>query len=131
MWITRYDTARPLNAVRACSSVAHPAQSHLLCTLISGELAPYWEQNTAARRAYEAVESAYPTQPVAIDHMAFRTFGLEALGIASAASVFEDLGYEARGELTFPAKKLFARWFAPPEVSLEPWPNVGAPLKTN
>lgn len=38
----------------------------------------------------------------------------EGFGISSIARLFTAFGYEERGELTFPAKKLRALWFAPP-----------------
>ena len=40
--------------------------------------------------------------------------------------LFTDFGYEARGELSFPAKSLRAVWFAPPPVPADqqPLPRV-------
>lgn len=39
---------------------------------------------------------------------------VDGFGINSLAQVFCDLGYSQRDELTFPAKKLKAYWYAPP-----------------
>ncbi|KAI7840585.1 hypothetical protein COHA_005736 [Chlorella ohadii] len=52
------------------------------------------------------------------DHFAFRTFGVEGLGIASAAQLFTDFGYTRRDAFEFPAKKLRAYWYAPPDPEL-------------
>ena len=51
---------------------------------------------------------------VHIDHMAFRSFGVEGLGIDAVSRFWLDLGYTRRDDLTFPAKKLRACWLAPP-----------------
>lgn len=40
---------------------------------------------------------------------------VDGCGIDSIAQVFLDLGYKTRDELRFPAKKLRALWFSPPE----------------
>lgn len=65
-----------------------------------------------------------------LDHIAFRTFGVDGMGIASVANLFESLGYvEAAGErlgdgpLHFPEKKVTARWYRPPPAS-PPLPRV-------
>jgi hypothetical protein len=52
---------------------------------------------------------------VHIDHMAFRSFGLDGLGIDAASRVWLDLGYTRRDDFTFPMKKLRACWLAPPK----------------
>lgn len=49
------------------------------------------------------------------DHIAFRTMGVPHLGIASLEKIFLHLGYERRDPYTFPAKKLDAFWYSPPE----------------
>ncbi|MCA9735540.1 MAG: DUF1338 domain-containing protein [Deferribacteres bacterium] len=48
------------------------------------------------------------------DHIAFRTMGVENLGIASLEKIFLHLGYEKRDFYRFPVKKLNAYWYAPP-----------------
>ena len=48
------------------------------------------------------------------DHIAFRTMGVENLGIASLEKIFLHLGYKKRDFYLFPAKKLTAYWYAPP-----------------
>lgn len=49
------------------------------------------------------------------DHLAFRTLGAPHLGIAALERVFLALGYSRRERLEFPAKKLTALWYSPPE----------------
>lgn len=44
---------------------------------------------------------------------------MDGNGIDAMAQVFLDLGYKARDELRFPAKKLRALWFSPPEHLLD------------
>ena len=49
------------------------------------------------------------------DHIAFRTMGVEKLGIQSLEKVFLHYGYQKREHLFFKEKKLDAYWYAPPE----------------
>ncbi|ADI15744.1 DUF1338 domain-containing protein [Truepera radiovictrix] len=49
------------------------------------------------------------------DHIAFRTMGVPHLGIASLEKVFLHYGYRRRDAYDFPAKKLDAYWYSPPE----------------
>ncbi len=49
------------------------------------------------------------------DHVAFRTMGVEHLGIASFEKIFLALGYRKKDYFHFEGKKLDAFWFAPPE----------------
>jgi hypothetical protein len=49
------------------------------------------------------------------DHIAFRTMGVPQLGIQSLEKIFLHLGYQKRDYYDFPAKKLNAYWYAPPE----------------
>lgn len=48
------------------------------------------------------------------DHIAFRTMGVEKLGIQSLEKVFLHYGYQKREHLFFKEKKLDAYWYAPP-----------------
>jgi hypothetical protein len=52
------------------------------------------------------------------DHIAFRSLGVPHLGIASLEKIFLHLGYVRRDPYFFPAKKLNAYWYAPPEPHL-------------
>lgn len=49
------------------------------------------------------------------DHIAFRTLGVEHLGIQSLEKIFLHYGYQKRDYYFFPEKKLNAYWYAPPE----------------
>ncbi|MFW5973575.1 MAG: DUF1338 domain-containing protein [Bacteroidota bacterium] len=49
------------------------------------------------------------------DHIAFRTMGVPQLGIASLERIFLHYGYKRRDRYDFPAKKLNAHWYSPPE----------------
>lgn len=44
---------------------------------------------------------------------------VDGCGIDAISQVFLDLGYKVRDELRFPAKKLRALWYAPPEHLLD------------
>ncbi|RAW00982.1 DUF1338 domain-containing protein [Pseudochryseolinea flava] len=55
------------------------------------------------------------------DHIAFRTMGVEHLGIKSLEKVFLHLGYTKRDYYFFPEKKLNAYWYAPPS---ETFPRI-------
>jgi Domain of unknown function (DUF1338) len=48
------------------------------------------------------------------DHIAFRTLGVQHLGIQSFEKIFLHLGYHKMEPYFFPAKKLDAYWYAPP-----------------
>jgi hypothetical protein len=48
------------------------------------------------------------------DHIAFRTLGVEHLGIQSLEKIFLYYGYEKRDPYYFSEKKLDAFWYAPP-----------------
>ena len=54
--------------------------------------------------------------PTAIenDHIAFRTMGVEHLGIASLEKIFLHHGYTAQNVYHFEQKKVRAKWYAPP-----------------
>ena len=49
------------------------------------------------------------------DHIAFRTMGVENLGIRSLEKIFLHYGYQRKERLYFKEKKLNAHWYAPPE----------------
>lgn len=52
------------------------------------------------------------------DHIAFRTMGVPQLGIQSFEKIFLHYGYTKREPYKFPAKKLDAFWYAPPDPAL-------------
>jgi hypothetical protein len=107
----------PVDAARA---------EHLLRTLLPGFLGPYFARTPAAGAALAALRAALPAAAPALrsdslgyDHIAYRTFDLPGLGVASLEALFLALGYtKAPGELAFEAKHLRARWYAPPAPGL-------------
>ncbi|MCH1429507.1 MAG: DUF1338 family protein [Chlamydiales bacterium] len=51
------------------------------------------------------------------DHIAFRTLGLDKLGIQSLEKIFLHYGYVKEDPYSFEQKKLNAYWYSPPEES--------------
>ncbi|KAL2635250.1 hypothetical protein R1flu_006729 [Riccia fluitans] len=90
------------------------AEVPLMRKLLAGFVKPYFEKNPTAVTALELIHKE-DAGPICYDHFAFRTFGVDGCGIDSIAQIFIDLGYKTRDELRFPAKKLRALWFSPPE----------------
>ncbi|KFK43022.1 hypothetical protein AALP_AA1G068800 [Arabis alpina] len=74
----------------------------------------YLNRNPTPKSVLELVRSVDGNEQLCYDHLAFRTFGIGGYGIDSLASFFLDYGYTPMDELRFPAKKLRALWFAPP-----------------
>ncbi|XP_023645015.1 uncharacterized protein LOC17896649 [Capsella rubella] len=88
----------------------------------------YLNRNPTPKSVLELVRSVDGHQ-LCYDHLAFRTFGIRGYGIDSLASFFLDYGYTPMDELKFPAKKLRALWFSPPDVSAIPGGSgVNGPL---
>lgn len=52
------------------------------------------------------------------DHIAFRTLGVEHLGIGSLEKIFLHYGYKKMDAYYFPEKKLDAYWYSPPDNHL-------------
>ncbi|KAL0385706.1 UNVERIFIED_CONTAM: hypothetical protein Sradi_2964900 [Sesamum radiatum] len=75
----------------------------------------YLNRNPTAKAILELVRSV-DNDRICYDHFAFRTFGVNGHGIDSMAKLFLDFGYVQREELRFPAKKLKAFWFSPPNI---------------
>ncbi|KZV58770.1 hypothetical protein F511_13899, partial [Dorcoceras hygrometricum] len=75
----------------------------------------YLSKNPTAKAILELVRSVEDDR-ICYDHLAFRTFGVDKHGIDSMAKFFLDYGYVQREELRFPAKKLKAFWFSPPDI---------------
>ncbi|XP_038713898.1 uncharacterized protein LOC120007620 isoform X2 [Tripterygium wilfordii] len=97
------------------------AESFFRSVLASMETV-YINRNPTAKAVLELVRSADDGDEVCYDHIAFRTFGVKGHGIGSIASFFLDYGYTPQDELFFPAKKLKALWFSPPNI---PQPSGG------
>ncbi|KAE8792998.1 hypothetical protein D1007_32379 [Hordeum vulgare] len=84
-----------------------------LRSVLSNMQKVYLSRNPTAEKILDLVHS-YDGDNICFDHFAFRTFGVDGYGINSLAEFFTDFGYESREELRFPAKKLRALWFSPP-----------------
>ncbi|MEX0777323.1 MAG: DUF1338 domain-containing protein [Phycisphaeraceae bacterium] len=69
----------------------------------------YTAINPQAGRIHELLASRGET--IVSDHIALRTFDDPRVSVAALSRSFVAGGYEARGEYTFPEKKLFARHF--------------------
>ncbi|GAC1549457.1 MAG: DUF1338 domain-containing protein [Vulcanimicrobiaceae bacterium] len=72
----------------------------------------------ALRRTLLAAGALEPPGDFANDHVAFRTFGVPGLGIASLDRALRASGYERRDDFRFDAKHLDATWYAPPATYL-------------
>jgi len=90
----------------------------LLRSILSAMVKPYLTKNPTAVAALDLIRK-HDGGPLCYDHFAFRTFGVDGCGIDAMSQVFLDLGYTVRDELRFPAKKLRALWFSPPDHLLD------------
>lgn len=85
---------------------------------------PYKERVTDVQKISNAMVSEgmiTDESEIVNDHIAFRTLGVPNLGIASFEKIFLHYGYKKRDFYHFPAKKLDAYWYAPPE---ERYPRI-------
>jgi len=90
-------------------------------TILSGLMTRYKERvpdvhNIISKMVDHNIISA-PDQ-ISNDHIAFRTMGVEQLGIKSLEKVFLQNGYTKRDYYNFEDKKLNAYWYAPPKLNL-------------
>ena len=76
------------------------------------ERVPDVERIISALIGHQIIQSA---EDISNDHVAFRTIGVEHLGIASLEKISLAYGYTKRDKYRFDAKKLDAYWYAPPE----------------
>jgi len=96
-------------------------QLNTIETFLSGLMTRYKErvpdvQNIISKMVAHNIISA-PDQ-ISNDHIAFRTMGVEQLGIKSLEKVFLQNGYTKRDYYNFEDKKLNAFWYAPPTLNL-------------
>jgi hypothetical protein len=105
--------ARNPRAKRAVDALLRPGTSE---TEIPGM--PQKKKETKDVRATRTRDGADEAEAdetfVGWDHLAFRSFDRVDGGLRAVARVFEKHGYTCEGSLTFEAKKVDARWFAPP-----------------
>lgn len=92
---------------------------------LSNILDQYWDKSpTSARVVDQLYKQGFGLDQLHHDHLAFRTFGVQGLGIECIGHNLRQFGYTRQEDLTFPAKKLQATWFAPPQHLYEHWPRV-------
>ncbi|XP_058105246.1 uncharacterized protein LOC131248803 isoform X2 [Magnolia sinica] len=121
-------TSRNLSFTPSSSSVSYtdgssdsssPSQSQsaesFFRSILSSMEVVYLSRNPTAKAILDLVRLS-DGDHVCYDHLAFRTFGVDGHGIDSIAKIFLDFGYTPRDELRFPAKKLKALWFTPPDT---------------
>ncbi len=82
-----------------------------------------WEQYRVANPQAGQIHQLLQDRGEAIvnDHVAFRTFNHPNVNVAKLGTIFEKLGYEAKGQYTFEAKKLNAVHY---EHASGDWPLV-------
>jgi len=76
----------------------------------------YTRLNPQAQRIHALL--AVRGDGVVNDHISLRTFDHPKLGIDTSARIFESFGYTAANEYDFPAKRVRARHYEPPEPDL-------------
>jgi hypothetical protein len=95
-----------------------PSRGEVLDGVLGGLMRRYQERVPDVEAIIQAmVQDGLIATPGDIenDHIAFRTMGVPQLGVASLEKIFLHLGYERRDPYHFPAKKLDAFWYSPPE----------------
>ena len=100
-------------------------QSHPLATdanpldvILGGLMRRYKERVPDVQASIDAMvaEGVVPSgDAIENDHIAFRTMGVEHLGVASLEKIFLHCGYQRRDPFHFPGKKLAAWWYSPPQ----------------
>ncbi len=75
------------------------------------ERVPDVKKITSAMVAHNIIKSL---DDIENDHVAFRTLGIDHLGIQSFEKMFLKLGYSKKDYFNFEGKKLNAYWYAPP-----------------
>lgn len=90
---------------------------HGLDFVLAGLLARYEDRVPDVQRIVSAMideKIITSRSDIENDHIAFRTFGVRNLGIASLEKIFLHYGYERRDRYEFAVKKLRAYWYSPP-----------------
>ncbi|NBA85084.1 DUF1338 family protein [Emticicia sp. CRIBPO] len=93
-------------------------KTEALKIVMDGLMRRYTERVPDVKKITSAmVEAGFINSPEDIenDHVAFRTMGVEHLGIQSFEKIFSYYGYEKRDYFHFEGKKLNAYWYAPPQ----------------
>lgn len=91
--------------------------SEPLAYVLEGLMRRYRERVPAVGNILERMvqEQIVPSEDaIENDHIAFRTMGVEHLGLSSLEKIFVHYGYERREPYHFAGKKLDAFWYSPP-----------------
>jgi hypothetical protein len=94
-----------------------PNEENGLESVLTGLMRRYSERVPDVQAAVEAMINEGLISSVADienDHIAFRTMGVNHLGIRSLEKIFLHYGYQKRDHYFFTEKKLDAFWYAPP-----------------
>jgi hypothetical protein len=95
----------------------HFSGKSTLDVILNGLFRTYFERVPDVKKITNAMISkgwVSAQEDIINDHVAFRTLGLENLGIASFEKIFLEHGYQKKDFYSFEAKKLNAYWYAPP-----------------
>lgn len=95
------------------------ANSEAFERLLAAMWDDYTSMNPEARRIHELFTSR--GERVMNDHIALRTFGVEAVSVEVLERAFLESGYEEKGRYDFPVKRLRARHYEPPRAG---WPKL-------
>jgi hypothetical protein len=93
-------------------------KTNLLDKVLHGLMDRYKERVPDVAAILEAMvkeQIIHRADDIENDHIAFRTLGVEHLGMQSLEKIFLHYGYEKKDPYHFPEKKLDAYWYAPPE----------------
>lgn len=96
-----------------------PQKQSVLQQVLHGLMSRYKERVPDVAAIFKAlVKENVINDPSEIenDHIAFRTLGVQHLGIRSLEKIFLHYGYERRNYYYFPEKKLDAYWYSPADT---------------
>ena len=99
----------------------HLSNNSAISKILQGVFAVYRDRVPDVQKITDAMVSqgiVAGQSEILNDHIAFRTMGIDHLGIASFEKIFLAHGYEKRDYFFFEGKKLNAYWYAPPDDEL-------------
>jgi hypothetical protein len=95
----------------------HPTFHTSIDTLFSHLWDDYVSITPSAKKIHALLLGASNTDEIINDHIALRTFNINKINLAKLAAHFEALGYEAKGDYDFEAKKLTAKHYEHADLS--------------
>jgi hypothetical protein len=99
----------------------HLSNNSAISKILQGVFAVYRDRVPDVQKITDAMISqgiVAGQSEILNDHIAFRTMGVENLGVKSFEKIFLAHGYEKRDYFFFEGKKLDAYWYAPPDDEL-------------